>query len=258
MIRFFRNIRMKFLAEGKLKNYTKYAIGEIFLIMVGILLAFQINTWNEGRKQLKEEIEILKNIREDFVNAIHECEENNGFRKRIINATHAFYSIMYVENDQTSQTTLDSLMADFILNPTYNNQELTLNILFNSGKINIIQNDKIKKALLLWPQEMNDTKEDEVYAYNILYNDAYPIMREYISLPEINRRLKFRNFSLFNYQTKTSFISDYESLFQSMEFEGVLATRELHLALVSVQTEELIKKAKKIIQLINEELTKID
>ncbi len=50
MIKFFRNIRKKLLAEGKTTNYLKYAIGEIVLVVIGILIALQINNWNENRK----------------------------------------------------------------------------------------------------------------------------------------------------------------------------------------------------------------
>jgi hypothetical protein len=54
MIKFFRTIRKNFLKEGKTINYFKYAIGEIVLVVVGILIALQINNWNENRKSKKE------------------------------------------------------------------------------------------------------------------------------------------------------------------------------------------------------------
>lgn len=50
MIKFFRNIRQNLLNEGKTSKYFKYAIGEIILVVIGILIALQINNWNEGRK----------------------------------------------------------------------------------------------------------------------------------------------------------------------------------------------------------------
>ena len=50
MLKFFRRIRRKLLNEGSLRKYLVYAIGEILLVMVGILLALQVNNWNEGRK----------------------------------------------------------------------------------------------------------------------------------------------------------------------------------------------------------------
>jgi hypothetical protein len=51
MIKFFRKIRYQLLGEGKTGRYLKYAIGEIALIMIGILLALQLNNWNLQGKQ---------------------------------------------------------------------------------------------------------------------------------------------------------------------------------------------------------------
>ncbi|PIY12573.1 MAG: hypothetical protein COZ17_03190 [Flavobacteriaceae bacterium CG_4_10_14_3_um_filter_33_47] len=69
MIKFFRKIRKKLLEQGKTANYLKYAIGEIILVVIGILIALQINNWNENKKNNKsisEHLIILKqNIVED-------------------------------------------------------------------------------------------------------------------------------------------------------------------------------------------------
>ncbi len=66
MIKIFRKIRQRLLTEGNLKRYLIYAIGEILLVVIGILIALQINTWNEWRKdRIKEE-----NILHDLVNEI--------------------------------------------------------------------------------------------------------------------------------------------------------------------------------------------
>ena len=51
MIPFFRKIRKKMEDDNKLMKYMRYAIGEIALVVIGILIALQINNWNEGRKQ---------------------------------------------------------------------------------------------------------------------------------------------------------------------------------------------------------------
>ena len=50
MIKFFRKIRQNLLSEGKTGKYLKYEIGEIILFVFGILIALQINNWNEARK----------------------------------------------------------------------------------------------------------------------------------------------------------------------------------------------------------------
>ena len=66
MIKFFRKIRQHLLMENKTGTYVKYAIGEILLVVIGILIALQINNWNERRKASILELELLENIYEDI------------------------------------------------------------------------------------------------------------------------------------------------------------------------------------------------
>jgi hypothetical protein len=72
MIKFFRKIRQNLLSENKFSKYLIYAIGEIVLVMIGILLALQINNWNNDRIERKLEsnilIEILVNLKKDVIN----------------------------------------------------------------------------------------------------------------------------------------------------------------------------------------------
>lgn len=92
MNKFFRKIRLKSLKESKNISYAKYAFGEILLVVIGILLALQINNWNENRKQDRELKNILKTIYEDLktdtiqakiiIDYYKEVEKNSG---KIIN-----------------------------------------------------------------------------------------------------------------------------------------------------------------------------
>jgi len=70
MLKFFRRIRQKLIDGGNMKRYLIYAIGEILLVVIGILIALQINNWNEKRQNiLKVEnllIKIQKNIKSDL------------------------------------------------------------------------------------------------------------------------------------------------------------------------------------------------
>ena len=66
MIKFFRKIRQQMLNQNKTSRYFKYALGEIILVVFGILIALQINTWNENRKAANEETKILKALQADF------------------------------------------------------------------------------------------------------------------------------------------------------------------------------------------------
>ncbi len=66
MIKLFRNIRRKLLSEGKTNNYLKYAIGEIILVVIGILIALQINNWNQNRIENNRARTLLKNMVQDL------------------------------------------------------------------------------------------------------------------------------------------------------------------------------------------------
>ncbi|MDT0557834.1 DUF6090 family protein [Ichthyenterobacterium sp. W332] len=67
MIKFFRKIRYDLMKQNKTSKYFKYAVGEIILVVIGILIALQINNWNEEKKQRLVEIDILKGIRADVL-----------------------------------------------------------------------------------------------------------------------------------------------------------------------------------------------
>ena len=72
MIKFFRKIRQKLVSEGKTGKYLKYAIGEILLVVIGILIALQINNWNEKRLQQKQLLHVYERILTDINNDIQE------------------------------------------------------------------------------------------------------------------------------------------------------------------------------------------
>ncbi len=77
MLKFFRRIRHRLLDSGKIKTYLVYAVGEILLVVIGILLALQLNNWNESRKDRATEINILNNIKEALHSDLDNTITNN-------------------------------------------------------------------------------------------------------------------------------------------------------------------------------------
>lgn len=91
MINFFRKIRKKLADDNQFLKYSRYAIGEIVLVVIGILIALQINTWNEERKTsnleketLKEIVENLDDIEQDLLEAIELTDHLNSYTDSII------------------------------------------------------------------------------------------------------------------------------------------------------------------------------
>ena len=66
MLKFFRKLRFELMEKNKTGKYLKYAIGEIVLVVIGILIALQVNNWNENRKYSQEKIEFLNGIRNEL------------------------------------------------------------------------------------------------------------------------------------------------------------------------------------------------
>ncbi|AXT20815.1 hypothetical protein D7030_11380 [Flavobacteriaceae bacterium AU392] len=92
MITIFRKIRQQFLSKNKFRNYLLYAIGEIALVTIGILLALQANNWNEKRAQKIELNNALKDISNDMIidttsasRIIAFYEDNQKYSQKIIN-----------------------------------------------------------------------------------------------------------------------------------------------------------------------------
>lgn len=254
MIPFFHKIRYKLAKDNQFLKYSRYALGEIALVVIGILIALQINNWNEERKSKIEEIQILESIKLDFINVIEECRENNEFRKNILGATNALYSVIRSGTNGYSETQLDSIMAILFINPTYNNKTGTLDILFASGKINSMSQVEIKEALILWPEQIDDVIEDEIYASETLRYEFYPFIRKYVSIQNVNKQVQYKDLELFDRSIDSNFRSDYERMFDDIEFEGLLATRELALSVSLLQTNDLIKTAEGIIEMIESKI----
>ncbi len=85
MISFFRKIRRWLIVENKFSRYLLYAIGEILLVMIGILLALQVNNWNEARKEHQLETKILTEILLNLESDLKNLDEKIANNKRFIN-----------------------------------------------------------------------------------------------------------------------------------------------------------------------------
>ena len=83
MIKIFRKIRQNLLMENKTSKYFKYAIGEILLVVIGILIALQINNWNEKRLKQEQLISVYERTLTDIDNNIQELSANLDYYNSI-------------------------------------------------------------------------------------------------------------------------------------------------------------------------------
>ena len=146
MIKFFRKIRQQLLIENKLGKYLAYAIGEIFLVMVGILLALQVNTWNENQKESKTELDILTGIKNDLNNDIIGLTERVSFDSLVVARTEQLLDIM--QNDTTEyDTTMDKLFGVTEGYVIFHPKKLSYTTLQQKGLF-IISNDSLLTKII--------------------------------------------------------------------------------------------------------------
>ena len=178
MINFFRKIRQNLLSEGKTGKYLKYAIGEIVLVMVGILLALQVNNWNEQRKLSQKEVQTLIALKGDIEANINNL--NEGITTMGVINKNNLKIIEFFED----KTPYDKSMAQYFHNflgfwdpdfsyASYEN--------LKSQGLDLISNNDLRKSIInLFDVEMDKLDIAEMTRMNILFeNMIVPMQRKY-------------------------------------------------------------------------------
>ena len=154
MIKFFRNIRKKLAAENKAVGYMRYAVGEILLVVIGILIALQVNNWNKSLIQQTQESNYLKNIQRDLKDQIASIDNQIAYETQFIDA--ASYLITYFNTNSFND--LDSLFFTKLSNlhtrKTFIVNNPTFTDLLSSGNIDLIKEANFKDKLIQYYNEL--------------------------------------------------------------------------------------------------------
>ena len=94
MIQFFRRIRFDLMGKNKTGKYLKYAIGEIILVVIGILIALQLNNWNSDHKASIEELELLTEMKFNLEKDMKDCIWNINKNKELYNSKLVYFAIL--------------------------------------------------------------------------------------------------------------------------------------------------------------------
>ena len=151
MIKFFRRIRQKLLEENRFSKYLLYAMGEIILVVIGILIALQINNWNEARKNSNNEQLYLINIRDEVAadsTALHRTWFRNYPKK--VNNLHQ--TKLYITGDYTPNDTLAFIDAVGFggvgSRTTFTGSSRTYQELVSTGNLSLISNEKLRQQIV--------------------------------------------------------------------------------------------------------------
>ena len=215
MIKFFRKIRQKLLSENKFSKYLIYAIGEIILVVIGILIALSINNWNENKKSRDSEKLLLTSLKEEFNFNLNELEKT---KNRIDNSTYQLKELLNLfgtNADSISIGYLDKLIYDGLWGPTLDSNLDVFNSIYDNGKMDLITNPKLNEMLLSWGSKMKDFEQAETSMSTNLNRNVMPKMEKLIALrnPE--------NFGNIKGLKSSKLLTDNRKILTNLEAENV-------------------------------------
>ncbi len=190
MLKFFRRFRQRLLAENRFSKYLLYAIGEIFLVMIGILLAMQVNNWNENRKMIRQEKELLSGVLESLKT------DSVSFERIIVsldNISELHRNIHLYRSGQLSAsqlTNLELIRRSSALTPITlsNYPDLANRVRSEELRVAVLTHYQLLDQLNFVEDNFNNILEDQVRNYlaeKELLNFGYHFQEEGDSIPMI-------------------------------------------------------------------------
>jgi hypothetical protein len=262
MIKFFRKIRYNLMSENRTGKYFKYAIGEIILVVIGILIALQINNWNEQRKDRTKEHILLKQLQEDYQANLMQLEEKMATREKIISSGIALLEAF----DYPQKANRDSVIKKIAIignDPTFDPIQNDLN---SSENLRLIRNVKLSRLLSNWSSDVVAVKEVENAWSKIVYNQFDLTTSELgigrdLSNSFMNEQdhlwLLDNNPESYKIKIGTSKLGvALNDILTSKKLEGHIGTAITINKSANLQSEALHRRIKEILDIIKDELIK--
>lgn len=172
MIKFFRHVRKRLLLEGNSGKYLKYAFGEIVLVVIGILIALQVNNWNENRKNKQVATELKSRLINDFNADIKNINRRIVFFEKILD----FGNRVEEELNQQKASNFED-QWQFIVNVFHTSQiwkftptNTTYNEIQNSNLLGFIGSSDLSNELSVYYNNM-PVQLDEISGGTAVYRD---------------------------------------------------------------------------------------
>ena len=260
MIHLLRKIRRQLLEGKQVKKYAIYALGEIILVVIGILIALQINNWNEESKAADKEQLILHQLKSEYESNLAQLNEKILMRSEALLACNEILFQMD-HPDSLDEKTIYPAMVQIIRDPTF---DPIINDIVGTANLRLIQNDTLVRTLSNWSSEVYQVQELEI---------DYKKFRTETIVPTFNRLGLLRNINdsvwkdgytptealdkTFNYkfsigQSKRGM--DWDQVLQDRELEGVVAQVISIHQITNIQSETLRNRIEQMLGILDREI----
>ena len=257
MIKFLRKIRYDLMRENKTGKYLKYAIGEIALVVIGILIALSINNWNEERKDRRLEKEYITRLKGEMVKNLESSTDQILYSSFQIGNVDKLLSALSRDTIYSNVEPLAVAIehVGWLNSASYVND--VWNELINNGNIRLLKNDSLRDNLTTFHSEMNVVlnNHEEWFMNNLGYRRLAgdildPQIREQIALNLVPTKYEGH---VTNLPTQQYLVNKLKSL---VGLNGYLADIKMGQRTNILMFERLIEKIEEIIKICDKELKK--
>lgn len=179
MITIFRKTRQKLMRENSMGKYFKYALGEIILVMIGILLALQVNNWNESRKDRIREKAILEQLHKEFEMNLLEFTPIKASQIRTFNSGKIVFRNINKLDIPIHRDSVYRHSTRMFGGYTYYPSGGVIESLINSGDFKLIQNDTLRNYLVSWRDVLKRYSSNVAVDLNLWANRIEPYIMEH-------------------------------------------------------------------------------
>jgi len=228
--------------ENKTGKYIKYALGEILLVMIGILLALQVNNWNEKKKQDAVSIKFLENLKKEVIQNEITLKVKLADHHLVVTKTTELLELMELTPREINSSKLDTLMFAMLLMPEFK----PIKTFINSENLGLINDDDLKNLIGLWSHNFDQYVYDLKIIYDLYYNNIYDFMQHNYQMKNV--KSEYINLS------ESKFKVNPINILSSAVFENHVTMKKLNADNVYEGALEISEIQQKIIEKINEKL----
>jgi len=168
MAKFFRRIRHQLLRKNRIARYLVYAIGEIFLVVIGILIALQVNNINEQRQSNAKGKKYLMSLKNELLNNLEVVKTGIEDLDKSMSGQRELITLINAEKDTANDIDLSRILAkSFSSVHELRYQDGTFKELLYSGGLISIDNDSIKNEVTSWEGRMTAVRKQEEGVYEV-------------------------------------------------------------------------------------------
>ena len=245
----------------------RYAIGEIILVVIGILLALSINNWNTRRIEGKQEKQILKQIKAEYEDNKTQLLSKMEGRFRINKAASKLLEY-HSEPATIDPDSLAIYISATLFRPTFDPATGVMDELVNSGKLYLIQNDSLRILLSNWyGKYFIEVREEEQVAMDFVQSHYVPYLMERYQLRNAHYSLNVESpldilwfsFDKEQYQSvlgSSRTKDDGTLLINDTLFENYISTLIINHTVANNQSVGVLDRMNEVIELIDQELGK--